>query len=577
MQATLVETKRSADGSSVATGRQVDPLRRRPENLQSRLRLKGHRSVVKRLLLPTLAGILIAIITIVTWMALDRHQTAQVARLAEIESYAVRSKLVRSMDAMLRGLHDLNDYWVRNGHLPRSEWSGDAVSDLDRFAGVEVIAWSASGGDLRYLRTPANPVYDYRPDDAEWPRFEELLGGTGPDSDSAILGPFVDLDGKVTMRVHVTEPRHEDGSLVALINTRELFAGLLLDESPGYSISVYWDDALLYRRDAPAGGIPESWTREGMIRPLTGELWRIVHTPTESLAASLRTPALPGLLGAGLAIALLVALLLFENGRARSRAAAAEIAERKLADLNADLERQIAERVRELADRSADLETITDSVAHDLRNPLNSISVNTQLLQQQYRQELGEDGLEALKRTSVGVRRMTEILDRLLGLSVVSHATFRPEPLDMENVVREVFDELNAPEQPPPVALAVDALPPAEADPTLVRTLVTNLLGNAIKYTREKDDRRIEVSAAKQNGVTVYCIRDNGIGFDPESEERMFRAFERLDGSQTEDGVGLGLDIATRVVKRHGGRIWASGRRGDGAAFYFTLAPAPGG
>jgi signal transduction histidine kinase len=124
------------------------------------------------------------------------------------------------------------------------------------------------------------------------------------------------------------------------------------------------------------------------------------------------------------------------------------------------------------------------------------------------------------------------------------------------------------------VELIVDDLPEVDADPVLVRTLIMNLLGNAIKYTREEHARRIEVRSDVRDGVSCYCVRDNGIGFDPASAKRMFRAFERLDGSRETDGVGLGLDIAARVVKRHGGTIWAEGRLGEGAAIYFTLEPS---
>jgi signal transduction histidine kinase len=256
------------------------------------------------------------------------------------------------------------------------------------------------------------------------------------------------------------------------------------------------------------------------------------------------------------------------------RARAAEAAEQKLTDLNRDLEQQIAERLRELADRTADLETITDSVAHDLRNPLNSISVNTQLLQQQWYAELGVEGREALQRTTANVKRMTEILDRLLGLSVVSQSIFNPQQIDLRDIVLDVFRELSSTEQAPAVDLVVGDLPIAHADPTLVRTLIMNLLSNSIKYTREKPERRIDVDADVRGGDVCYRVRDNGIGFDPESAERIFRAFERLDGNGEADGLGLGLDIAARVVKRHGGRIWAEGRRGEGAAVYFTLAPS---
>ena len=208
-----------------------------------------------------------------------------------------------------------------------------------------------------------------------------------------------------------------------------------------------------------------------------------------------------------------------------------------------------------------------------MRNPLNSISVNTQLLQQQFRDELGREGLDALERTSSGVKRMTEILDRLLGLSVVSRAIFNPQEMDIEEIVADVFEELSASEQAPHIELVAADLPKVVADPTLVRTLIMNLLSNAIKYTRDRRERRIEVSAEPRDGVAVYCVRDNGIGFDPDYAERMFQAFERLDGNGESDGVGLGLDIAARVVRRHGGRIWAEGKPGEGAAFYFTLEP----
>jgi signal transduction histidine kinase len=168
---------------------------------------------------------------------------------------------------------------------------------------------------------------------------------------------------------------------------------------------------------------------------------------------------------------------------------------------------------------------------------------------------------------------MAEILNRLVDLSVVSHATFDPQDVDMADVVNDVFEELSASEPPPRVELVIEEdLPPARADATLVRTLLTNLISNAIKYTREKRERRVEVRADKRNGLVVYSVRDNGIGFDPTLRSQLFRAFKRLDGNKT-DGLGLGLDIAARVVRRHGGVIWADAVAGDGATFHFTLEP----
>lgn len=510
--------------------------------------------------------------TVVTWKGLVDHHNAQVARIVESESYSARSQLIRNVDAMFRALRDVREYWGRYGHLPRDQWSSDAAIELTHFDGVELLLWNEPSKSIRYVRNSEHPVLNYRPPDQEWQSLEELVLKSQQVTRESIQGPFVDDNGNVTYEIYM--PAGRGGAcLVAVIDARKSFERMLVDTSPGYAVSIFWNGISLYQRGEAAPGLPESWTRAGMIRTSMGNLWEVVHQPTRELAESHDTPALTAVLGTGLAIAVLVGLLMFENGRAESRATAAEAAERKLADLNQDLEHQIAERVRELADRSADLETITDSVAHDLRNPLNSISVNTQLLQQQFRDALGEEGQAALRRTASSVKRMTEILDRLLGLSVVSHSIFNRQEMDLAEIVRDVFRELNSTEQPPAVELVVDDLPPVAADPTLVRTLIMNLLSNAIKYTREKPERRIRISYQREASAVCYCIRDNGIGFDPDSAERMFRAFERLDGNGETDGVGLGLDIAARVVKRHGGRIWAEGRRGEGAAIYFTLEP----
>lgn len=531
--------------------------------------------MIQRVILSMLAAAAVALLTLLAWQALQNHQSGQIARIAETESYAARSQLIRNIDTMLRALREIRDYWDRYGHLPREQWQSDAAIEQSHFAGLEVIVWSDETRGTRYVRNTDHQVLDYRPSDEEWAAYEGLLSKAGQVEVEAILGPFVDdAKRKVNVEVYVVSSDPESkGTLIAVLDTGQMFEHLLRDESPGYSISVLWDDVLMYQRGEPAQDIPQNWIRDGMIETIMGSLWRVVHAPNANHVRFLETPAVSGVLVSGIAISILVGLLTFESSRARSRAAAAETAERELANLNRDLEAQIGSRTAELAARSTDLETITDSVAHDLRNPLNSISVNTQLLQQQYSEILDGEGVAALERTSTGVRRMTEILNRLLGLSVVSHATFNPQTVQIHDVVREVFDELSASEQAPSVELIVDDLPSAHADLTLVRTLIMNLLSNAIKYTRDKEDRRVEVRAEEKDGVTIYCVQDNGVGFDPDLRDQLFRAFKRLDNGDKTDGLGLGLDIAARVVRRHGGSIWADAREGDGAIFRFTLEP----
>ncbi len=143
----------------------------------------------------------------------------------------------------------------------------------------------------------------------------------------------------------------------------------------------------------------------------------------------------------------------------------------------------------------------------------------------------------------------------------------------MHQLTKEVFEELEVNEPAPPVLFELGDLPDVEADERLVKILLTNLLGNALKYTRQKKNRRVVVGFESSGSVTAYSITDNGIGFDQASADRMFSAFQRLHQSRIADGIGLGLAIVARVVSRHDGRIWAKGNPGKGASFHFTLEP----
>jgi signal transduction histidine kinase len=526
--------------------------------------------LVYRLLSAVFVALLFGYLTHQAWTFLRDTDASKTALIAETESYAARSQFIRDIEALLQALRSVKAYWTTYGRLPRDQWAGDAGVELELFDGIDSVLWYDSTHDIRYLRTAQNPVLDYRPDDEVWRNFEALLKIARPSQTEAILPPYAGETGR-TFHVIIDDSDNGGGLLIAVINAQRALEHLLRDQSPGYAISVLWNNEVLYRRGRPAPNVPSNWTREGRIRTSMGAAWTIVHTPTLALADSLATPTIDAVLPLGFTIALLLASLIFENGRARLRAVAAENAERRIAQLNKTLEQDVAERTEELANRTSDLETIADSVAHDLRNPLNAISVNTQVLEQQFGPALGQEGLNALHRTASGVRRMSEILDRLVGLSIAAHSTFQREPLHMKSIVAQVFEELQIAEPLPLVEFELGDLPDVDADETLVRTLVLNLLSNAMKYTRGKDHRRIEVTSSTVDGITTYCVRDNGVGFDLQHADRMFQAFQQLPGTQQSEGMGLGLMIVARIVKRHSGLIWAEGVTGQEAAFYFTL------
>lgn len=531
--------------------------------------------MIKRAAIAVCVAVVISLLTIVIWTKQKERNVAQIVRVTEAESYGARSQLVRNIEVMLTALREARRYWENYGHQPREQWVSDAGIELSHFGGVQFILWDDPERGNRYIRTSEHSDFSYRPDDEEWQAYEAIVAKLRDVKASTMLGPFVNDDGRAAYEIYIVDSvGGTSGRVAAMVSAPDSLEPLLRDESPGYAISVDWDDVNLFRRGTAATNAPDAWVRTGLIETSFGTQWSVTHSPTPELLKSLQSLATDSFLLLGLTIAVLLGSLTFENGRARSRAAAAEAAELKLAELNGNLEKEIDDRTRTLANRTAVLQTITDSVSHDLRNPLNSISMNADLLKQHFSDSLKEEHHAVFNRISRGIHQMIEILDRLLGLSAATHSAFEPIPLNMRELIQDLFDELVATEPPPDVHLEMTELPGAFGDRKLVQMLVMNLLANALKFTRGQDERRIAVDFRESDGEVVYSIHDNGIGFDTQHAQDMFAAFRRLENSQESDGHGLGLAIAASVVNRHHGRIWADSKRGEGATFYFTLMPA---
>lgn len=509
------------------------------------------------------------------WRELGQRASEQFAAQAEAVSYAARSELVRDLQVQAHALRDVARYWDNYGHLGPEQWHDDAQVEFNHFQGIEVLLWHDAERGVRYATTPDAFSLRRRPTDEQWERYRRLVDGLDRERGTAVFGPVSDGDGEYTFRVQiVVEGAGSNGVLVALVDADTLLSELLRDSSPGYAISVYWGDALLFQRDTSAVKIPAQWSREGLIRLPGGPLWRVVHAPTPELVAVGTEPALPGLLASGWAIAILLGLLVDQVGRVRQRAAAAEAAERRVAAMNTELEELVEQRTRELAERTGDLETISESVVHDLRNPLNVVAMNVQLLRHQLNDT---DALSAadketlLERIEHAKERMAAILDRLQVFSQVSFAPFCRESIDMQALTSEVFDEVAGSEPPPAITLRLAQLPACSADRTMVRILLLNLLGNACKYSRNRNERYVEIDAECSEEGTIYIVRDNGSGFESADAERLFDPFVRTGAQDEVDGRGVGLAVVARIVRRHGGRIWATGNPGVGAEFRFHL------
>ena len=251
-------------------------------------------------------------------------------------------------------------------------------------------------------------------------------------------------------------------------------------------------------------------------------------------------------------------------------------AERELRAMNATLEKRVAERTQELSVANRELEGFVQSVAHDLRGPLRTIGSFGQILLLEHSAELSSDGHDALTRILRANARLTRLIDGLLELSGLTQHVLRVEPVDLTRVAHLAVDDLR--ELQPGHVVDVDIADGlcAEADPALIAIMLENLLGNAWKFTGTRDPAHIQVTGEECRGETVFCVRDDGVGFDQRYAHRLFEAFERLHDDTEFGGTGIGLATVRRIVERHGGRVWAEGEVGKGAAFHFTLAPPAG-
>jgi PAS domain S-box-containing protein len=245
--------------------------------------------------------------------------------------------------------------------------------------------------------------------------------------------------------------------------------------------------------------------------------------------------------------------------------------------LNAALESRVAERTAQLTAANEELEAFASSVSHDLRAPLRQIDGFAAALLEDCGERLDAAGKEYLGRIRAAVSRMSGLMEDLLRLSRVTRAELGISDADLSALAGEIAAELQREHPRRRVTFRVQPGLRADADPGLLRAALTNLIGNAWKFTGKQPEAVIEFGARQREGATVYFVRDNGAGFDMGRAGRLFGAFQRLHNERDFPGTGIGLAIVRRVVRRHGGEIWAESSVGGGATFYFTLGKKPEG
>lgn len=234
-------------------------------------------------------------------------------------------------------------------------------------------------------------------------------------------------------------------------------------------------------------------------------------------------------------------------------------------------EEALTSRVRSFERRNRELDAFSHTVAHDLRSPIRAIEHLSRVLEEDEGARLSENGREVLRAMGATSRHMAKLVEDLLEFSTASGSEPTRARVDVTEIARDVGDDLVRRQSGRAIEITVAPGLHARADAGLLRIALTNLLGNAVKFTRNVPRARIEVGEEDTPEGPAFFVRDNGAGFEPARAGALFQPFSRLHGANEFEGTGIGLATVDRIVRRHGGTVWAKGKVGEGATFYFTI------
>jgi signal transduction histidine kinase len=250
----------------------------------------------------------------------------------------------------------------------------------------------------------------------------------------------------------------------------------------------------------------------------------------------------------------------------------------ELRRLNEELEQRVAVRTSELETANRELESFSYSVSHDLRSPLRSLDGFSRILLEEFAPELSETPQRYLRIVRDSAQQMGRLVDDLLDFSRLGRQPLKKQSVDLGLLIRQVLESLGPEQEGRHVQISIGDLPACEGDLALLRQVFVNLIGNALKFTRQRDPARIEIglrSGDANSGEVVCFVRDNGAGFDMQYADKLFGVFQRLHRAEEYEGTGVGLAIVERIMQRHGGRVWAESAVEMGATFYVALEGEP--
>jgi len=253
-----------------------------------------------------------------------------------------------------------------------------------------------------------------------------------------------------------------------------------------------------------------------------------------------------------------------------------EIIEREQAEvsvrrLNTELEQRVHDRTAQLEAANKELEEFSYSMSHDMRTPLRALDGFSKILLEEHGAALDDEGKRLLMVLRDNAQRMGRLVDDILHFLSMGRSKMEPELIDVARLASEIFTEMQAAAPARRLHLEIGVLPPAWGDRIMIREVLRNLLANAVKFSAKDAEALIEINASAGEHENIYRVVDHGVGFDMRYADKLFRVFERVHPTGQYEGSGIGLAIVKRIIARHGGRVWAEGKVGEGATIYFAL------
>ncbi|MEX0960465.1 MAG: ATP-binding protein [Burkholderiales bacterium] len=535
--------------------------------------------------LPGLVTTVLLLVAFNLWQALVAQSVERLEIATEQVLDRTRAIVLDRVQAQLNLIERLTMQWSHEEGFPEeSRWRSDAAILLDHFPYIAGIGLTDT--DWIYRRTAfRNLTLDAVGKRADVDPLRRRAIQEAIAQRTIRITPALEiLPGGLGFAI--AAPMFRDGTFRGLTMAGIRFDDLLLfAEGPqprGFVTALLEGDRELIR--SPANAPLQKLSRRAPIE-LPGATWTLQVWPTPQ-QVSVSRGTLPELvLGFGILVAILMGIalaaiqLVARKNRELSgftRVLETEIAERKSAEeaertLNLELEDRVQERTRDLEAMNKELEAFSYSVSHDLRQPLSSIAGFSKMLMDDYGEKLDAAALHYLQRIHGNVTRMGQLIDDLLDLARVNRAELDIQPVDLTALARQITGRLREPEPQRQVNVHITDGMRAHADRILIGVALENLLSNAWKFSRDRKPAEIEFGCEQRDGRTVFHVRDNGAGYDPQFSHKLFGVFQRLHAESEFPGNGVGLATVNRVIARHHGEVWSESSPGNGAVFFFWL------